>query len=162
MRLACASSSLLLAKLSLPLPSCNPLTHPSLPQVPNLINHLEVSSISAAIAFWLCMVRLLFYYSLFSTRFYSLRKAISCLAELIPALVLICITTLAFAFFLHTVFGSRQWSTIGRSVANLIVMLRKPSQMRLDEMDASDPLAREGIEGVMPPIIFLWCPLPLP
>jgi len=128
-------------------------------QFAHLVFLSETSSLALAIAFWLCMMRLSFYYSLFSTRFFLLRKAIvRCFTALIPAFCLIFITLLGFAFFAHCTFGATapQWSTIQRTVANLIVMTRKPSLMNLREMEASDPLVTLGVDtAVVGPLFFI-------
>jgi len=128
-------------------------------QIAHLVFLSETSSLALAIAFWLCMVRLSFYYSLFSTRFFLLRKAIvRCFTALIPAFSLIFITLLGFAFFAHSVFGATapQWASIQRSVANLVVMTRKPSLMNMQDMEASDPLLTLGLDfHLVGPLFFI-------
>ncbi|KAL1511888.1 hypothetical protein AB1Y20_005170 [Prymnesium parvum] len=117
----------------------------------------DISGFVLATAFWLGILRLSFYYSIFSTRFYLLRKAVNCITELIPALALVGLAILGFAFFAHGVFGSTaaQWATVWRSISNLLAMLRKPSRMRLDDMEVADPLRDMGIEGITGPLFFI-------
>lgn len=126
-------------------------------EVVELVDIADTTRVLLALAFWLSMARVSFYYSLFSTRFYLLRKAISVFHELIPALVLGCILVLAFGFFAHSTFGSttRQWATLNRSFSNLVIMFRKPSIMDLDAMEQSDPLKTYGFEGIIGPIFFM-------
>lgn len=117
----------------------------------------ELANIVLSVAFFFCMVRFSFYYSLVSKRFYLLRKVMASYVDLIPALTLTVIMVLAFGFFAHSTFGSasHQWATLYRSTSALLVMLRKPSRIDLTEMQPADPLTAIGADGIVAPLFFI-------
>mmetsp|Transcript_44764 Transcript_44764/g.111434 ORF Transcript_44764/g.111434 Transcript_44764/m.111434 type:complete len:1135 (+) Transcript_44764:38-3442(+) len=128
---------------------------PKLPWIP-LWNHFSVLSLAASFLF--CQLRLMLYYSLFSTRLFVLRRTIShAMAKLLPTILLLLVVLISFAAGGNVLFGANasQWRDMQTSIVYVVAMLRRPALMDLERMSEADPTKEIIGASVLAPLFYI-------
>jgi len=131
---------------------------PYLPQLPWLPLWNHWASFLLAAAFLFCQVRLMLYYSLFSTRLFVLRRTIShAMAKLLPTILLLLVVLISFAAGGNVLFGANaeQWRDMRTSIVYVVAMLRRPALMDLERMSEADPTSQVVGASILAPMFYI-------